>query len=80
MKIDLSEEDLLPLRNIIEQAHDQISEYPVVKNKVEGFESLRDQYIESQRFLRKLYRKLTKALEKSSIGHGCNASAKMQMP
>ena len=82
MKIEIAEGDLLRLRFIAEHAHDAIGAYPVMQNQnhTPGFEGTIAQCKADQSLLRKLYRKLTKALERSAIGHDCNACSRMQMP
>ncbi len=79
MIIDIHKDDLLHLRDQIENRHNDIDNYKVLEVDLPEWKGTQDGLREDQRILRKFYRKLTKAIEKA-YGHDCHASAKMQLP
>lgn len=69
MKVDVAKNDLLRLRFLVEEKHDQISNYPIMS--APPSDPTRQSCETDMNILRKLQRKLNLALVKV-YGHDCN--------
>ena len=70
-KIEVAKNDLLRLRRLLEEKHNQIEKYLVVSDPKAGFEQTRESCIADLDVLRKFHRRLTLAVREVH-GHDCH--------